>query len=140
MGRAAEVIAEPRPWDAEAESWLAKLCEDEPGGLAELASEVRAGRCDHWAIFEDGARVGSFVTRIDTMAEGARDFVITHAAARAATPIVESLLPSMEFVAWSLGCSRMRLHTSRPGMAEKLRRQGYGLPETVHVKRRPDEF
>ncbi|MGF1609736.1 MAG: hypothetical protein ACFCUQ_10095 [Kiloniellales bacterium] len=138
MGCPATVAVQPVAWDDRAAWDLHTLAQDAPGGIAALAREVQEARATAWGIYEAGERVGTMVTRLDTMADGSRDFVITHAQARASVDLTRRVLPVIEVVAWALECARVRIHTERRGLSAKLEQQGYSIPEMVLVKGRPD--
>jgi len=138
VGNPKTVKLEPAAWDAEAAWHLAQLCEDAPGGVQAVGLEVQEGRALLWAVIEDGDRCGSVVSRVATMLDGSADFVIEHAYARASIDLTRKVLPVIEVTAWAMGCRRVRVHTTRHGLSAKLEQMGYGLPEMVLVKDRPD--
>lgn len=119
------IRVEKSPWSDEAAAHLAAAVIHV--SVSELAAQVAAGAV-LFRVSDDVGLIGFYVLRVDHTADGAEG-VLVAASGRAGFDITATLVPHVE--RQFIGCKTMRVHTSRPGMARKLARQGYAGAEII---------
>lgn len=120
------LTVEPCEWSPQAADLLARAFTH--GNPEVIGADVRAGRAGLFAV-RDGATLGAlFVLRVD----GDEGVIVAAAGGVPGVDLTAEVLPAVERM--FSGVRRIRIHTSRPGMAKKLARQGYGAAEVVLFK------
>lgn len=127
----AQILIRPAPWADDAAALLSG--HETPAVLRAFRQDVEAGAAQLLRIEDEaGALLCAVIVRIDDDPDGPEG-VIVSAAGRAGFDLTASCLPAIE--ARFQGVAGFRIHTKRPGLAHKLRRQGYEDAEIVLRKR-----
>jgi hypothetical protein len=102
---------------------LLRECFTVSGALEMVGAQVESGRALLFTVDDGGGIVAAFVLRVD----GTEGVIV---AATGGLDLMPELLPLME--ARFSGCSAVRIHTARAGLAKLLvARNGYGGQEIV---------
>ena len=100
--------------------------------LDEVKRQVECGA----ALLFDGRRAGkricAFVLRIDELAAGPQGVIVAAAGDGEGVNLTDSVLPVIERM--FIGCTSVRIHTARRGLAKKLLQRGYAFEEIVLTK------
>jgi hypothetical protein len=100
-------------------------CFTVPGALALVADQVQAGIAQVFTVDDGGGIVGAFVLRV----EGSEGVIVAAAGHLEGVELLPLLLPQIE--ARFVGCSAVRVHTARPGLAKVMAGFGYQGQEIV---------
>lgn len=117
---------EPREWSPAVAALLARAFTH--GDPEVIGADVRDGRAGLFAVCQGDTLGAVFVLRID----GDEGVIVAAAGGVPGVDLTADVLPHVERM--FSGVRRIRIHTSRPGMAKKLTRQGYGAAEIVLFK------
>lgn len=90
--------------------------------------------------YEDGKEVvfvGIFLARVDTLFDGKREMVITHAAAidKTEIPMCSIICPIFEKLVLDENVRSIRVHTHKKGIEKFLEDNGYMFVESIYKKR-----
>lgn len=117
-------------WCAEAAAMLAEAITS--GTVESLRVQLDAGatlfRVDEVGDGDVKRLLAYYILRVDHCVDG-DEGVLVAAAGRADFDLTATLLPTIELQ--FIGCARIRVHTSRRGVAKKLAAQGYVDGEIV---------
>ena len=105
-------------------------------GVDTLAGLVQRGLIFLFEVHADGALLGVFLARIDTLLNGEKEFVIVHASAviKPPIPMTTVLNPVFDKVARDHGLGAVRVHSDKKGLDRILEENGYQFQESVYRK------
>lgn len=128
MGAPQKVLTvAPASWGPALAAILAPSC-SVPGDLHSIGAQVESGQAVAFAVDDGGGIVAAFVLRVD----GSEGVVVAAAGALGHESLISLLLPGIE--ARFVGCSAIRFHTERPGLARVMEKFGYVGQEVVMRK------
>lgn len=116
----------PREWSPEVAALLARAFTH--GNPEVIGDEVRDGRAGLFGVCQGDTLGAVFVLRVD----GDEGVIVAAAGEVPGVDMTAEVLPHVERIFSDV--RRIRIHTSRPGLAKKLTRQGYGAAEIVLFK------
>lgn len=122
------------PWSDTAATVLTPVCADTPGGLEDIAGQVRRGNASLFRVSSQEKLVGYYVVRIDSLNVGDELVIIAGAGKLPDFDLVAVMLPILEAQAEISGCKSVRIHTNRKGMVNKISRRGFCFSEWVFRK------
>lgn len=125
------------PWDATDDEFAARIPFDSAAASAdELKQQIASGESHAAQIHHDGQRVGLLVTRIETLRDGRREFVLVAAFADSTAPLTPQIASAAESLALAENCNSIRFHTVRAAAA-RLAAEAYGYRLAEVVMRKP---
>lgn len=105
-------------------------------GVDCVVSLIQRDQITLYEVHADGALLGIFLCRVDTLLDGERELVIMHAAAvvKPAIPMTSILNPLFDRVALDHGIRAVRIHSDKKGLDAIMEECGYQFQETVYRK------
>ena len=97
--------------------------------LDEVRRQVEQGGALLFQARRAGTCICAFVLRIDELAAGPQGVIVAAAGDGGDVNLTDTLLPAMEGM--FSGCTSVRIHTRRRGLAKKLMERGYAFEEIV---------
>lgn len=116
-------------WSDEIAAWL-----DQARGAASLRDyqlQISSGAA-LFSIHHGDAMVGAFLLRVEHHAAGSQGVIVAGAAQLAGVDMLAACMPAIESL--FMGCTTVRLHTSKPALARRVSRMGYTGGEIVCIK------
>lgn len=123
------LTVEAGEWSPVAAEYIGRALVD--ASPAEIAAQVSAGAALFY-VYDGREIIGCYVLRIDQTETGRDGVIVAAGGDHCGADLVAVLLPYME--SQFSGVSRIRIHTSRPGMSRKLLAQSYKPSEIVFTK------
>jgi hypothetical protein len=100
--------------------------------VAELRHQIDHLGAVLYLVHHDGAVIGAFVLRVDTLSDRFEGVIVAGAASLAGVNVMASVLPAIESL--FINCQTVRFHTAEPAVARKMARLGYVAREIVCTK------
>lgn len=106
-------------------------------GVEAIKNAVESNKFKAFEVFINESSIGFLIARIDTLADGSRQFVSLHSLSevKGRTPLVMISSVLFEGLAKKYACTSICCFSDRPGWDGVLKRAGYEYRESIFIKK-----
>lgn len=106
-------------------------------GVEAIKNAVELNKFKAFEVFINESSIGYLIARIDTLADGSREFVSLHSLSevKGRTPLVMITSILLEVLAKKFACTSICCFSDRLGWDGVLKRAGFDYVESIHKKK-----